>query len=334
LLGITVNLLLGSVIMVITVGLLAVAFWQTSHSAKYKELIRVLVVLSGLGGLVLTGRQVIRQYHAGIIKDQPIEGSSQNVITKEDLEKALKRALGGNTESPLPISPILPTKPDERGNPLRAVINYIRTDWGHTYNPRTLFMAHYRLDTVPALSPIDMLMNIRLVNTQETPLTIEAWSIVTGPTPDGPWQNFVIVPGSPHLDVRVVGSLVHAPSYSVNLNDFGDSLKEAVQPDHEVSGWILCECPGGPPCLSWYQRLLLKDTHGMDRSIVLSLSDYNLSAGLNKIKGVELSPVRECPPRDVTDIELIRPFPTDAYRADIIKGCDGPSVFRPGFKQP
>ena len=86
--------------------------------------------------------------------------------------------------------------------------------------------------------------------------------------------------------------------------------------------------------MSWYQRLLLKDTHGMDRSIVLSLSDYNLSAGLNKIKGVELSPVRECPPRDVTDIELIRPFPTDAYRADIIKGCDGPSVFRPGFKQP
>ena len=114
LLGITVNLLLGSVIMVITVGLLAVAFWQTSHSAKHKELIRVLVVLSGLGGLVLTGRQVIRQYHAGIIKDHPSK-KSDGPSPQPKPAPAL-----GTPAIPPPPSPITQTK-KEPDRPKRVV---------------------------------------------------------------------------------------------------------------------------------------------------------------------------------------------------------------------
>jgi len=50
-----------------------------------------------------------------------------------------------------------------RGEPaIRIVIEYLRTDWGKPYNPRTLFMAYYLLNGTPSLSPVDLLAEIKL----------------------------------------------------------------------------------------------------------------------------------------------------------------------------
>jgi len=211
---------------------------------------------------------------------------------------------------PVPTSHNAATAVPEKP-PVRIDIDYMRTDWGHAYNPRTLLMAYYRLNGTPSLSPIDLWAEIRVINTQASPVTIEAWSIETAPTPNGPWLRLMPIPGSPHLIFYVVGSLKNKPSNAVAVDDLTDALSAPIV--KEAKGWALCECPSTPPCLGWYERIRLRDTQGKDYSQVISLSDYNASLGLTKTAEARMR-TSKAEPRDLTRVQLVRPFPQDAYR--------------------
>jgi hypothetical protein len=198
--------------------------------------------------------------------------------------------------------------------PFRIVISHLRTDWGHPYNPRTLIMAYYLLNKSPRLSPIDLWIDLRIINLQNVSATIEAWSIETGPTRDGPWLRLVHIPSSPHLSIYIVGSLKDTKSGALVFPDLADSLLKPIPSQQEAKGWALCECPAVPPCLAWYQRIKVRDTQGKEYIQVLSLSDYN-SALTDNTAGIGVMPSK-APQRDMAHVDVLRPFPQNAYRAE------------------
>lgn len=218
-------------------------------------------------------------------------------------------------------------------SPYRLVIKYIRTDWGHQYNPRTLIMAYYLVNNQPTLSPIDLWLDLRVLNLQPHPVTIEAWSVETGPTPNGLWLRLLHIPASPHLTFYIVGSLRNVLSGALKFQDLGDALLNPIQPRAEAQGWVLCECPYKPPCLAWFERIRLRDTEGHNFSEVLDLSTYNESLKLDPTEDSGI-PVSKAPRRDLTNVPVLRPFPTDAYRVEpkdekdvarLYRGAPGPS---------
>lgn len=109
LIGITINLSIGSVIMLATFVLLASAFWLASRSAKHRKLIRVSVLALALLCLVLTGRQVLTQYRASRLVTTHSPSAPHIPTAGEVAEEVAKRIPSREPEHPHPRS----TPPDK-----------------------------------------------------------------------------------------------------------------------------------------------------------------------------------------------------------------------------
>lgn len=198
---------------------------------------------------------------------------------------------------------------------LHISIDYIRTEWQRPYSPRTIFMAYYLLNKKPVLSPVDLFAEINIVNNKTEPLTIESWSVETGPTRDGPWLRLLDLPASPHLTYYVLSPAKNQETNAVFFRGLSDKLAAPLALNQPIKAWLLCECPNGVPCLGWYERFTLRDIQGSDHYEVISLSDYNQSLSQTKVNGVSVETSKAIK-RDLTTVPIVRPFPTDAYRLE------------------
>jgi hypothetical protein len=79
-------------------------------------------------------------------------------------------------------SVVSPKGDAQKSTQLRIVAKYIRADPVQLYRPRSLFMVYYRLNKIPSLSPIDVWINLQIINAETAPLKIESWSIETATT--------------------------------------------------------------------------------------------------------------------------------------------------------
>ena len=198
-------------------------------------------------------------------------------------------------------------------NPFKATIKFIRTDWGQP-TPAHL-VVYYVLNDVPTASPLDIIIYFRIINTTSGPLYLEAWSVETAPKANGPWVKLSYIPASPHLSIYIVDSINNHTSRAVIMPDLTDSLAASpIQPQKEVDGWTDFECPSSPPCLGWYQRIVIRDTQGHTYSQILDLSDYNTSLELQSVPAGMMK--SRAPALDLTNVPLLRPYPKEANRTD------------------
>jgi hypothetical protein len=227
---------------------------------------------------------------------------------------------------PLPLSQPVSSTPD----PFRVVIDYIRTDSG-MYGKRTLFMAYYLLDKLPALSPIDLATKLRIVNLNpSTPEKIEAWSVETGPTDRGPWLRLINVPASPFTNVYVVGSNPKGAARFI-VNDLGRELTDH-EIEKELTGWGLFECPSPLSCLMIYVRINLRDIRGGEHRTLVNLIERNKELEMSSTEPTTALTSKYHRLENMENIRIVRPFPGDAYWVVPNDESGVPQGFSPGHR--
>ena len=216
-------------------------------------------------------------------------------------------------EKSKPVQP--PVSEQQRKEPIspfRVVIDYMRGEVG-MYGQRTLFMAYYLLDKIPTLSPIDLTMRVKIINLNpSTPAKIEAWSVETGPTDDGPWTKLLHVPSSPYTNIYVVGSSPQKTARFI-MNDLGHILD--VQPiEQKVEGWAMFECPLPPACMQTFARIDLRDISGNDHYTLVNVIEQSRKDKQTDLtERVEVRVSKYQSPLNMEKVRILRPFPAYAY---------------------
>jgi hypothetical protein len=186
LIGVTVNLPLGALILFVAFSLGVYAFWIWEHSSQWHVILRVLTVsLAAIVYFGLVGMQIHREYKTEHVQTADIASKPNDPPTTKEKPP----------EQPAPEKPPQPTPKQPKLYAADVVISLILPYyWGV-----------YQTGTGETVTPIDVILSLRIVNLQDRLASIIAF-LVEAKTPHEwivlhriPLSNVTLYDGTPPL---------------------------------------------------------------------------------------------------------------------------------------
>jgi hypothetical protein len=202
----------------------------------------------------------------------------------------------------------------------QASVDITINDVGRANRPSayTFFMAVTANPQLEYISPVDLMLWIRLINMQTVTATIDRYEVDASHGLNGPWYELVPISNiGRNRRVYLVGKTPEA-ALLMDSSVFLDVALEsrALQPRDNVTGWVAFECPRGHiPCSEDYYRMSVRDTSGILGSVIIGPATGHVNPGEEYLHAGVLKPnrqalrldIRKLPMRLMPGSEVLRP---------------------------